>query len=955
MLNWLKSKWLMVLAGLILAIGCYALIGFKLVPKLIRSQAIAYAQTEWKKPLTLGEIKVNPFSFELEMRDIALNENGKPLLTLKRLFVDFQASSLFKHAYVFNTVQLDGPFSLAVIKPDGSLNLAELLPKEKNDEPLPNLWIADLSVNAGKVNFADKSRELKPEKVLSPITFSLKNFKTRDAGGGFTLSSSGDDGEQFEWKGSLNLQPISSKGQFKVSGFKATSAYEFLSAELPFQMTQGSFSLHGDYDFAINDKNGLQLTVAAPLVEVSTLAVRPKNSAEDWIRLPDIKLINTQIDLAQQRASIAEVAVQGMQAKAWLESDGSLNLIKLTEQGAKIKQASSSPWQAEIGKFSLSDASIELEDRTIKPSGKFKLTSTEFSTNGLSLNLDKPLPITLTSIINGKAPLRLTGTVVPASITADVAVELSAMPIVDVLMYLPDYKSVLLKSGTLATSGQLVVDEQTHIHYRGKALVDNFRLMDTNNNSDLLSFQKAQVDGIDFQQSPFAVTIDTVDLDKPFIEVVVTPNQTINLLDLLANDTVATAQSGAKNAVIELPVKLNNLMFHSGTMAFADYSIQPNFKAKIENLNGHVLGISGSANSIADIDLTGFVVNKYSPVMIKGKTTIFDFEKQTDIEMAFRNIELPIFNPYSGRFAGYAIDKGKLTTELHYRIENKKLQADHHIILDQLTWGEKTDSKDKVSLPVRLGSSLLKDKNGVIDLNVPVNGSIDDPKFRIGPIVWQIIKNLIVKAVSAPFSFIGSLFAGAEQAQFVDFNPGSAVLPEAAQKSLPIFATALSERQAVNLDIPYGTLAELDASALTEMHLHEALQKIQSNNKKTPVAYDDLEPKQQLALLEDLYKQQFGKKPDVPKAELSTEQEVASRKEKRSAKKSIEVEWLEAQLKPKFQATDDELKALGQARGEAVQEALLKGGTLDPTRVFMTPNSQLKEVDGKVRMELQMK
>ncbi|MBP7370274.1 MAG: DUF748 domain-containing protein, partial [Arenimonas sp.] len=467
MLNWLKSKWLLLLVGIILAVGSYALIGFKLVPKLIRSQAIEYAQNEWNMPLTLGDINVNPFTFELEMQDIVLHDHSKPLLSLNRLFVDFQASSLFKRAYVFNTVSLDKPFALAMIKPDGSLNLAALLPKEKNNEPLPNLWISDLRVNAGQVNFADHSRELKPDKVLSPITFSLKDFKTRDEGGGFVLSSSDDDGEKFEWQGSVNLEPIRSKGQFKVSGFKATSAYEFLSAELPFQMTEGSFSLHGSYDFAIKGKNGLQLTVLVPLVEASALAVRPKNSAEDWIRLPVMKLSDARIDLAQQRASVADISVQGLQAKAWLEPDGSLNLIKLTEQGAKIKKASSSAWQADIGKFSLSDASIDLEDRTIKPAGKFTLTSTEFSTSGLSLNLEKPLPITVTSIINGKAPLRLVGEVVPATITANLAVELSNMPMLDVLMYLPDYKSVLLKSGTVAANGQLELDEQANINYRG--------------------------------------------------------------------------------------------------------------------------------------------------------------------------------------------------------------------------------------------------------------------------------------------------------------------------------------------------------------------------------------------------------------------------------------------------------------------------------------------------------
>lgn len=954
MLAWLKSKWLLLLAGVLLAVGAYALIGFKVVPKIIRAQAIDYARAEWNKPLTLGEIKVNPFTFELDMRVIVLQDAGRPLLSLQRLHVDFQASSLFKRAFVFNAVLMEKPFARAVIRPDGSLNLADLLPKEKNDEPVPNVWIGDFSVSAGQVNFADHSRALKPDKVLAPISFNLKNFKTRDDGGGFTLAAVSDDGERFEWKGSLSLQPVASKGAFVVEGFKALSAYEFLSEELPFQLSEGSFSLDGNYDFAIKGKQGMQLTAMLPLIRADKLAIRPKKSADDWVRVPEIRITDTRIDLAKQSAVIAAIGLQGLQAKVWLEPDGSLNLMRLTEQGANIKKASGSDWTADIGKVTVSAGRFDVEDRTVKPAGKFLLSPTEFSATGLSLDFDKAVPISVTSTINGKAPLRIEGTVLPSKATADLAVEVSGMPVRELLMYLPDYPSIDFKSGLASAKGRISLDEKANIGYRGDAAVDALVLLDIPNKSEFMRLEKAVVQGVDYRQGPEKAAIDSITLIEPFMEVVVTPKQTINILDLLTTATDATAQSGAKDAVTELPIAIDELAFRSGTMAFADYSIQPNFKAKIENLNGRILGISTQADAVADIDLSGFVINKYSPVIIKGKTSIFDFEHRTDIEMAFRNIELPLFNPYSGRFAGYAIDKGKLTTELHYRIDDKKLVADHHVRIDQLTWGEATDSKDKVPIPVRLGTALLKDKDGVIDLDVPVTGSIDDPKFRIGPIVWQIVKNLIVKAVSAPFSFLGSLFAGAEDAQFVDFEPGSPALPDAARNSLPQLAAALVDKPELNLDIPAGVLADVDGMALARQKL-EAAAAATIKSGKEPKPFAEWEPKQQLAALENVYKQQFGAKPDIPKAEAAPETEEASRKEKRAARKAAETEWLESQLLPKFQPTPAELAALGQARGEAVQDALLNSGALAPSRVFLTPNAALTEHDGKVRMQLAMK
>jgi hypothetical protein len=962
MLAWMKSKWLLLAGLLLLAVGAYALIGFKLVPKLIRSQAMDYAQTELKKPLALGEIRFNPFTFELDMRDIVLQDGGKPLLSLQHFFVDFQASSLFKRAFVFNTVLLDRPFARAIIKPDGSLNLADLLPKEKNDEPLPNVWISDFSVNAGQVNFADQSRALKPEKVLTPITFSLKDFKTRDEGGGFVLAAASDEGERFEWRGSLSLEPVASKGNFKVEAFKAVSAYQFLSEELPFQLSDGSFSLAGDYDFSILGKSGPRLLVNLPSIRADKLAIRPKNGAEDWLRLPSVVLSDTRVDLNKQTAKVAAINLQGVQAKVWLNPDGSLNIERLfAEEGtppapATPVQPGAPSWKADIGKISVSAATLDVEDRTVKPAGKFQLTPTEFTASGLSLDLDKPVPITVTSTINGNAPLRIEGTVVPSVVTADLALELSGMPMNQLLMYLPDFPGTTFKSGTVAAKGRLTMDEKANIAYQGDGVVDNLVLLDVKNRSEVIALDITTARGIDYRQSPEKIRIDSVTLDRPSMEVVVTPQGSINLVEMLTEDTAGTAQSGSKEAVAETPIDIGSLVFNKGTMRFADYSIQPNFRARIEGLDGRILGISTRADAVADIDLNGYVINKYSPVVIKGKTSIFDYEKSTDIQMAFRNIELPVFNPYSGRFAGYAIAKGKLTTELHYRINDKKLQADHHVILDQLTWGQATGSKEAVSLPIRLATSLLKDRNGVIDLNVPVTGTLDDPKFRIGPIVWQIIKNIVVKVVTAPFSFIGGLFAGAEEAQFIDFAPGSAELPEAAATNLPQLAKALVDKPELNLDIPAGVLDELDRDALAERKMQAAAAAQIGKPGKPMAPYADWEPKQQLDALEALYKKQFGGKPEIPKPVAVAEApDDAGWREKRAAKKSFEVDWLETQLIAKYQPAPAELAELGAARGEAVQDALLKDGTLDPTRVFLSTNAQLKAQDGKVRMELQMK
>ncbi len=225
---------------------------------------------------------------------------------------------------------------------------------------------------------------------------------------------------------------------------------------------------------------------------------------------------------------------------------------------------------------------------------------------------------------------------------------------------------------------------------------------------------------------------------------------------------------------------IKKIVSHASQANFADLSVQPNFATGIQRIEGTVLGLS-SKNQFAGE--SGYSWRRRCILAgdrSKGEVNVLSAASYTDLAMSFRNMELSTFNPYSGKFAGYNITKGKLTTELHYKVDGRKLDAQHHITVDQLEFGEKTDSKDAVSLPIKLAVALLKDRNGVIDLDIPVTGTLDDPAFRLGPIIWKVFVNILEKAVTAPFALLGALFGGGPDLQFVDFQPGAADLDSAA-------------------------------------------------------------------------------------------------------------------------------------------------------------------------------
>jgi len=343
-------------------------------------------------------------------------------------------------------------------------------------------------------------------------------------------------------------------------------------------------------------------------------------------------------------------------------------------------------------------------------------------------------------------------------------------------------------------------------------------------------------------------------------------------------------------------------------------------------------------------------------VTIAGELQPFAFDRHSDLAMRFENIPLPIFNPYSGSLAGYNIAKGKLTTDLHYTIRDKQLDAQHKIRIDQLEWGEATANKGEATLPVKFATSLLKDRHGVINLDVPVGGTLDDPTFRIGPIVWQVIKNILTKAVTAPFALLGSLFEGAEEAQFIDFAPGDSALDAATAERLGALARSLVEKPELKLDVPIGTLADLDGPALAarayDAALAGAVAARAGGGKDGAGApeYAALAPEQKIEVLTSLITARTGVPPQLP--EPPAPPEGTSRKEEKVQREASAVEYLERAARESVTASETDLARLAEERALGIERALLADGALESTRVFKVREGKVEAHEGKVRFQL---
>ena len=1022
MRQFFKTKAFRISSIVALLLAVYAAVGFWAAPRLLRNALL----DEIPKTLVgvkpaVGDIRINPFLFQVEIKDFSLTgANDTKLAGFERLFVDFDLSSVWHRAYTFGHIDITSPFANAVIFKDGSLNLSQLSPKtakkpkpdQKDAEPIPALRIGSFKVTQGFLSFDDRRRPSDFATRLEPINFELQNFSTGVQGGRFTFTGASKLGERIEWHGHLSVQPIESDGEFQIAGLQAHTIWEYLEDRLSFLVNSGKIDLNATYKFSLQDDFDLKVDVAR--VALTDLAVRPKDSDIDWVTVPELVLSGTTLDLKGRQAHSDSLSLKDVKLVTWLEPDGSFNLLKLAATPVPSATVAAAlpppapaptaappppgatpprPWQYDLREFALRDASISAEDRRTKPAAKVLLAPLSIKVLGVNLDLARPLSIALDTKINDAGSLSVTGTATAQPPAANLNLKLAGIELAALQPYIAQYTSMTLLAGALSGDAKFSYGaNQPAWQFGGNLSVAHLHTVDNALHEDFINWDRLDIQGLNFQHQPDRLDIDQVAARKLYARVIVEPDESINVKRVLAGPgatvvapsgntgppvaataapapaaplpragkspkhprggaaVAATSAAAAPNAAPSMPMSIKRIVIKASQANFADLSVMPNFSTGIQNLEGTVLGLSSKADSRAKIDLHGSV-DAFAPVSITGEVNVLSAALYTDLAMSFRNIELSTFNPYSGKFAGYNISKGKLTTELHYKVQGRKLDAQHHIIVEQLEFGDKTESKDAVSLPVKLAVALLKDRDGVIDLNLPVTGSLDDPQFKLAPIIWKVFVHILEKAVTAPFALLGSLFGGGPDLQFVDFEPGAAQLDPVAVEKGQTLVKALGERPQLKMEIPIAVVNELDRPRLIEQKFQAQLQvQAPSARKKAAGATTDfaqLDPPTRLEMLTQLYTKNFGAEPKFPEsiAAIKTKPEVITAK----------IDFLSAELHQRITVSEAELTALGQQRAMNLQQALLTGTQIDPGRVFLVANDKAKNSDGRVRLELSLR
>ena len=774
---------------------------------------------------------------------------------------------------------------------------------------------------------------------------------------------------------------------------------------------------------------------------VADLKLRPRQGTTDYVVLSKVDLQETQVDVAKRAVEIGKVMLAGGEVKAWLSPHGELNLFELmaapAKGGAAPASTAAQPWTISVPDITVDGFKVSAEDRQLTPAVSLVLNPLTIHVAGYNTTPTARLGVTARTSFNGGATLNATAQLAPNGGDTTAHVEIAQLDLSMFQPFIAQRTAMTLQTGSLATQLDLKKTTAGDMSVKGDVQITGLRTVDELQQS-FIKWKDLRIAGLQYDLKPATLHIESITARDPYARVVIAPNRTVNVEVVLAGPkkdtpslatqlgaaneqrgsgiTPAASQAAAKaprtagspspapaQAAPVMPISIGTVRIINGSANYADFWIQPNFAVGIQTLNGSIDGLSSDPKSRAKVKLEG-KVDRYAPVNINGEMNLLAASVYSDIKLSFKGLELTTMTPYSGRFAGYKIDKGKLSVDVTYKIQNRVLTADQRFVVDQLQLGEPVESPDAVHLPLKLAVALLKDRNGVIDVPLPITGSLDDPQFKLGPIIWHAILNLFAKVATAPFAALGHLFGGhGEEMKFVDFTPGSADLEGDSNEKLTALAKALQEHTQLQLDVPLVYSNDLDRPVLAKRRLDRRLvarahgekqqapgptsdkQRASSKGRASnrPVSDTQLasdkraasdkqpagdsqpspagsNPSQDPALADPLqhyrlllaeYQAQLGKDAALP----PTAQAIQNAKRKQDAPPvETAVPELEAALVAHVEVSEIALQDLAKKRAQAIEDALLKDGGIDASRVFVI-NGPAKTDNGKVRLELALK
>lgn len=953
---------------------------FKLLSGALSTQLeLAFSDPKGQGPrLTLAGVATLA-ALEVQHRD------DRPVITLPKVDVAIGLLDVFGRSLKIDRVLVEQPVIHLRRLADGSLDVLQLMPaapeartpETQTPETAFRVAVDQFQVSGAQFHFSDAAAPAGPfETTLKDIDAGLSGFVTDGTQNAqLTVAARSEAGEQIAHEGQLAIAPVRASGMLTLSGLPLTHYAPYYANQLVgAKLTGGTVGVSLPYEF-----DAVGLRVAKGQLDLAKLALQLDAQKKPSVQVASLKVSGVALDTAARNVTVARIGSTGGNVSLRRARDGSIDLARIVPPSAEPEATTPAEpaWKVRLAQTDLSGWDVRFEDRAVRTPVVVDVERTELSVGALGTDLSQPVPLTLSAVVNKGGYVAAKGKVDLASLAVNMRLDVKHLPLRAFEAYATEGIEASLRSANLSLGGQLSVgaaagQSTPPVRFRGDAAITDLIAVDTRANTDVLTWKRLAVDGLDVRTDPLSLSATEITLSDFFSRLVLSAEGRLNFREMTAaekdSQQAAAAQAVAPTAVTSSsvmpgefdggaspaavaepaatatvappspalpPIRIDRIVLEKGNVAFADRFVRPNYDANLTEVAGTLEGLSSDPTSVATLSLTA-AIDHAAPVTITGQLNPLREDRYLDIVATMRGFELPTVSPYSGKYVGYGIAKGKLSADLTYQITDRKLTAENKILLDQLTFGDAVDSPDAVSLPVHLAVALLKNSKGEIDLSIPVSGTLDDPQFSVAGLVWRAFFNLIVKAVTSPFALLGSVFGGGEDLAYAEFAPGTHRLSAETTKKLESLAKALTERPALKIELTGQVDPARDEPGLREQWILNRMRDRQReallDAGKTPPALEDIEipaDRREELLTEAYDEADFEGKP----------------RNFVGLTKSIPADQMRALMLKNAPVSEADLAALGKARAQAVRDWLVGVGKISAERVFMVTPSARKAQD----------
>ncbi|WP_340676240.1 DUF748 domain-containing protein [Paraperlucidibaca sp.] len=811
-----RSRWL--LGGLALLIvvwlGIVTAIEF-LAPNWVENTLAKEISQRLGIAIRIERVDTDAFEGKLHIFGVAVDDKeGQPLIGFRELHLDYSWLSLLSPVWVLESATLVQPTIHLRLPAEGPLTLMQLVPS--SDGPAvetPRWQLKSLAINEGELSYRDERVKPAREFALSNWGLNLDDIGTESANGLAELHGDLPAGASIDWIGDVGLQPLRSKGRLQINKLSLPDTLGWLPEKLPLAVNNGRISLDLNYDAKLQPDVSVAINNSSATLEDLSLALLKASQKDELASIKTLSAKGVVFAYPSGEWASDKLTLVGANVSVERDANGEFSVIKALAgppRKAVTKAEPSAPidWAGSLKQAEISDVMVTYRDLSTRPNTALTLGPLSLSATPKADSAQDSVAITLNTAINTSAKLSLRGELGMPSARANQApatpyfsgrLSLDDLALKPFEGFISEVLAIRLPSGELSTDGQLQwqTPSAPSWAWSGDTSVKNLRVLEARG-QPLLSLNTLQVTGLKAQGTPLQVGINRLLIDSPKLRVSRQSDGSLNVANLTktsSSNSSANSESNARSDVF-----INTLAVRGGTVAFADNSLAPSVATALSQLSGSISKIDLTGRQNAQIKLRGYLPNA-APIAIEGAVNIVQPTKAFDMTLRAERLALVPYSAYASRYAGYALADGLLWADLKYSIDKGSLSAKNTLRINDFTWGEASGSKEATGLPVRLGTALLKDVKGEIHLDVPLSGNLSDPEFRVWPIVWQTLGNLITRAAAAPFKLLGGLAGGGDDLNQVSFAANSAALSESAKAQVTTLAASLKDKPELQMSL----------------------------------------------------------------------------------------------------------------------------------------------------------